>query len=260
MEKKRIFSESALDLGSDGNVAQPLKLLHLLNLEKMQEKACLLHIPVEAALEFEEDSLQVSCHFAAPFEWSALRNTLPLLMEDVPFTINLFAVRSVPGRSFSTTRCRHPGCNETETLSHVLEFCRKTELLRNNRHHKARTGTADVLKRRGWEVHEEIHCVSSLDSNRRADIVAIRRSRSKGIVLDPIIRFERDAQQAQHVDEEKRSIHVSEAAPPSSVTLPRRLVQVFDRDVAWFKGDWPVSVEHLNTTAGSGVRPRCSVV
>ncbi|KAJ4445709.1 hypothetical protein ANN_12394 [Periplaneta americana] len=51
-----------------------------------------------------------------------------------------------------TTRCRHPGCNETETLGHVLGFCRKTELLRNNRHHKARTGIADVLKRRGWEV------------------------------------------------------------------------------------------------------------
>ncbi|KAJ4449209.1 hypothetical protein ANN_00606 [Periplaneta americana] len=118
-----------------------------------------------------------------------------------------FVIRSVPGRSFNTTRCRHPCCNGTETLGHVLEFCRKTELLRNNRHHKARTGIADVLKRRGWEVHEEIHCVSSLDSNRRADIVAIHRTQSKGLVLDPTIRFERDALQAQHVDEEKKSIY-----------------------------------------------------
>ncbi|KAJ4426217.1 hypothetical protein ANN_27028 [Periplaneta americana] len=100
-------------------------------------------------------------------------------------------------------------CNETETLGHVLGFCRKTELLRNNRHHKARTGIADVLKRRGWEVHEEVHCVSSLDSNRRADIVAIHRTQSKGLVLDPTIRFERDALQAQHVDEEKTSIYES---------------------------------------------------
>ncbi|KAJ4442515.1 hypothetical protein ANN_04102 [Periplaneta americana] len=102
-----------------------------------------------------------------------------------------------------------PGCNETETLGHVLGFCRKMELLRNNRHHKARTGIADVLKRRGWEVYEEIHCVSSLDSNRRADIVAIHRTQSKGIILDPTIRFERDALQAQHVDEEKKSIYES---------------------------------------------------
>ncbi|KAJ4430870.1 hypothetical protein ANN_19461 [Periplaneta americana] len=77
------------------------------------------------------------------------------------------------------------------------------------RHHKARTGIADVLKRRGWEVYEEIHCVSSLDSNRRADIVAIHRTQSKGIVLDPTIRFERDALQAQHVDMEKKSIYDS---------------------------------------------------
>ncbi|KAJ4434961.1 hypothetical protein ANN_23533 [Periplaneta americana] len=63
----------------------------------------------------------------------------------------LSAIRSVPGISFNTTRCRHPGCNETETLGHVLGFCRKTELLRTNRHHKIRTGIADVLKRRGWE-------------------------------------------------------------------------------------------------------------
>ncbi|KAJ4426219.1 hypothetical protein ANN_27030 [Periplaneta americana] len=101
----------------------------------------------------------------------------------------------------------HSGCNETETLGHVLGFCRKTELLRNNRHHKARTGIVDVLKRRGWEVYEEIHCVSSLDSNRRADIVAIHRTQSKGIILDPTIRFERDALQAQHVDEETKSIY-----------------------------------------------------
>ncbi|KAJ4429897.1 hypothetical protein ANN_22101 [Periplaneta americana] len=109
----------------------------------------------------------------------------------IKMSSNLSAVRSVPGRSFNTIRCRHPCCNETETLGHVLRFSRKTELRRKNRQHKARTGIADVLKRRGWEVYEEIHCVSSLDSNRRADIVAIHRTQSKGLVLDPTIRFER---------------------------------------------------------------------
>ncbi|KAJ4447192.1 hypothetical protein ANN_09193 [Periplaneta americana] len=96
-----------------------------------------------------------------------------------------------------------------ERIGHVLGFCRKTELLLNNRHHKARTGIADVLKRRGWEVYEEIHCVSFSNSNKRADIVAIHRTQSKGIVLDPTIWFERDALQAQHVDEEKKSIYES---------------------------------------------------
>ncbi|KAJ4446805.1 hypothetical protein ANN_13503 [Periplaneta americana] len=133
----------------------------------------------------------------------------PEYINPIKMPSNLSAVRSVPGRSFNTTRCRHTGYNEMETLGHVLGFCRKTELLRNNRHPKARTGTADVLKRRGWEVHEEIHCVSSLDSNRRADIVAIHMTQSKGIVLDPTMRFERDALQAQHVDEEKKSIYES---------------------------------------------------
>ncbi|KAJ4433029.1 hypothetical protein ANN_15286 [Periplaneta americana] len=58
--------------------------------------------------------------------------------------------------SFNTTRCRHPGCNEPETLGHVLGFYRKTQLLRNNRHHKARTGIADVLKCRGWEFSRKM--------------------------------------------------------------------------------------------------------
>ena len=47
----------------------------------------------------------------------------------IKMSCNATAVRSVPGRSFNTTRCRLLGCNETETLPHVLGFCRKGELL-----------------------------------------------------------------------------------------------------------------------------------
>ncbi|KAJ4429926.1 hypothetical protein ANN_22130 [Periplaneta americana] len=93
----------------------------------------------------------------------------------IKMSCNVTAVRSVPGRTFSTTRCRHPGCSETETLGHVLGFCKKGELLRNNRHHRARTAIANLLRNRGWEVHEEIHCVSEDDSHRRVDIIAINR-------------------------------------------------------------------------------------
>lgn len=120
---------------------------------------------------------------------------------------NLSAVRSIPGRSFSTTRCRHPGCNETETLGHVLGFCRKGELLRNNRHHRVRSALATCLRQQGWEVHEEVHALSDNGSNRRADIIAIDRKIMKGVILDPTIRIERDSLQALEVDKEKKSIY-----------------------------------------------------
>ncbi|KAJ4451070.1 hypothetical protein ANN_02507 [Periplaneta americana] len=77
--------------------------------------------------------------------------------------------------------------SETETLGHVLGFCKKGELLRNNRHHRARTAIANLLRNRGWEVHEEIHCVSEDDSHRRVDVIAINRRTQKAMVLDPTI-------------------------------------------------------------------------
>ncbi|KAJ4449357.1 hypothetical protein ANN_00755 [Periplaneta americana] len=114
----------------------------------------------------------------------------------IKMSCNLTAVRSVPGRAFSTTRCRQPGCNETETLGHVLGFGRKGELLRNNRHHRVRGAIACLLRNKGWEVHEEVHCISEDDSHRRADIIAINRQQQKAIIIDPTIRMERDLNQA----------------------------------------------------------------
>ena len=46
-------------------------------------------------------------------------------------------VRFVPGR-FHDTCCCHTGCNEIETLGHVLESCPKNSPLRNVRNHKVR--------------------------------------------------------------------------------------------------------------------------
>ncbi|KAJ4451078.1 hypothetical protein ANN_02516 [Periplaneta americana] len=125
----------------------------------------------------------------------------------IKMSCNLTAVRSVPGRAFSTTRCRQPGCNETETLGHVLGFCRKGELLRNNRHHRVRGAIACLLRNKSWEVHEEVHCISEDDSHRRADIIAINRQQQKAIIIDPTIRMERDLNQAHQVDQEKRAIY-----------------------------------------------------
>ncbi|KAJ4445638.1 hypothetical protein ANN_12321 [Periplaneta americana] len=100
---------------------------------------------------------------------------------------------------------REPGV--TETLGHVLGFCRKGELLRNNRHHKVRGAIACLLRNKGWEVHEEVHCISEDDSHRRADIIAINRQQQKAIIIDRTIRMERDLNQAHQVDQEKRAIY-----------------------------------------------------
>ncbi|KAJ4448843.1 hypothetical protein ANN_00234 [Periplaneta americana] len=126
----------------------------------------------------------------------------------IKMSCNVTAVRSVPGRTFSTTRCCHPSCSETETLGHVLGFCKKGELLRNNRHHLARTAIANLLRNRGWKVHEEIHCVSEDDSRRRVDIIAINRRTQKAMVLDPKICFERDTNQALQINDDKRAKYV----------------------------------------------------
>ncbi|KAJ4435340.1 hypothetical protein ANN_17951 [Periplaneta americana] len=113
----------------------------------------------------------------------------------------------LPNKAFSTTRCRQPGCNEIETLGHVLGFCRKGELLRNNRHHRVRGAIACLLRNNGWEVHEEVHCISEDDPHRRADLIAINRQQQKAIIIDPTIRMERDLNQAHQVDQEKRAIY-----------------------------------------------------
>ena len=115
--------------------------------------------------------------------------------------------RLVPGRSFNTTRCCLLGCNETETLPHVLGFCRKGEQLWNNRHNRVRTFLANGLSKLGWDVFEEIPCVSDDGSNRWADIIAINRNCQKAMILDPTVLFETNYQQAIQVDEEKRSIY-----------------------------------------------------
>ncbi|KAJ4449120.1 hypothetical protein ANN_00515 [Periplaneta americana] len=77
----------------------------------------------------------------------------------VKMSCNLSAVRSVPSRAVNTTRCCHLGCDETETLGHVLGFCREIELLWNNHHHRVRIMLADILRQQGLEVHEEVHCI-----------------------------------------------------------------------------------------------------
>jgi hypothetical protein len=119
---------------------------------------------------------------------------------------NIAAVRSIPGRS-QDNHCRHKGCNEIETLGHVLGSCKKSELLRNNRHHKIRNILANAFRNPGWEVFEEVCATSNEGSQRRIDIVAINRKGNKALVIDPTIRTEVREQQAEEIDEEKKSIY-----------------------------------------------------
>ena len=114
-------------------------------------------------------------------------------------------VRSVPGRSQDGTLCRH--CREPETLSHVLGSCPHGALLRNTRHHAVRSAIAEELKKKGWKVVEEVHCVATGGSNRRLDILAYNEKTKSGTVIDPTIRFETSLNQPSEVDEEKRKIY-----------------------------------------------------
>ena len=79
-------------------------------------------------------------------------------------------------------------------------------LLRNSRHHAVRSLIATALKKRGWSVEEEIFCLATNDSVRRADILAFK-SDDKGIIVDPTIRFEMGRHQVLEVHEEKKLIY-----------------------------------------------------
>ncbi|KAJ4448407.1 hypothetical protein ANN_10423 [Periplaneta americana] len=134
------------------------------------------------------------------------------LLEEVrpyaPRCPEAFFLHGVPHvvKTLTTTRCRYPDCSELETLGHVLGQCPKGELLINARHHRVRHALATSLKTLNWEIHEEVHCVSSDASFRRADIIAINGRLKRALVLDPTIRFDRNLNQATEVDIEKKSI------------------------------------------------------
>ncbi|KAJ4446703.1 hypothetical protein ANN_13400 [Periplaneta americana] len=89
-------------------------------------------------------------------------------------------------------------CDEQETLPHVLGFCHHGELLRMNRHNTVRSLiAASIPQNASYEVYEEVGCISSDGSTRRADIIITDRQKDKGAILDPTIRFEMHEKQPQ---------------------------------------------------------------
>ncbi|KAJ4441857.1 hypothetical protein ANN_11716, partial [Periplaneta americana] len=123
----------------------------------------------------------------------------------IKMNCNTMPVRTLPGRNLDSTRCRR--CDEQETLPHFLGFCHHGELLRINRHNTVRSLiTASIRQNASYEVYEEVGCVSSDGSTRRADIIIIDRQKDKSVILDPTIRFEMHEQQPQKVCREKQVI------------------------------------------------------
>ncbi|KAJ4431747.1 hypothetical protein ANN_20351 [Periplaneta americana] len=64
-----------------------------------------------------------------------------------------------------------------------------------------------ICQNASYQVYEEVGCVSSDGSTRRADIIIIDRQKDKGVILDPTIRFEMHEQQPQEVCREKQVIY-----------------------------------------------------
>ncbi|KAI5748008.1 hypothetical protein M8J77_020903 [Diaphorina citri] len=61
--------------------------------------------------------------------------------------------------------------------------------------------------KKDFEVYEEVNGLAEDGAVRRIDIIAIDRSKKKGIIVDPTIRFEIDRNQPEAVDKEKKSIY-----------------------------------------------------
>ncbi|KAJ4432357.1 hypothetical protein ANN_20976 [Periplaneta americana] len=159
----------------------------------------------------------------------------------IKMNANVAPVRSLHGRSLDGFRCRY--CNEIETLAHVLGSCQHGELLRNSRHHNIRKLIAQALRNKSFEVHEEVHCVASESGGiRRADIVALDKTNSKGFILDPTVRFEMSQTQPSEVNKEKQQIY--------EPTIP------YFREKYQMEGTWEV---HGLMIGARGTIPRSTV-
>ncbi|KAJ4452018.1 hypothetical protein ANN_03532 [Periplaneta americana] len=98
-------------------------------------------------------------------------------------------------------------------------------------------------KNKSFEVHEEVHCVASEGGGiRRADIVALDKTNSKGFILDPTVRFEMSQTQPSEVNKEKQQIY--------EPTIP------YFREKYQMEGTWEV---HGLMIGARGTIPRSTV-
>ena len=111
-------------------------------------------------------------------------------------------VRAIYGSGL-THQCRH--CTETETLGHVLGFCDRGYLLRNQRHNHVRSMIADEFRRLKWNVYEEVNCLNPSRSTQRIDIIVFKKKTDKAYIIDPTIRIETSREQPEEVNLEKKA-------------------------------------------------------
>ena len=69
-----------------------------------------------------------------------------------------------------------------------------------------RSKLATALKNKGWQVREQLHCVTSTGSSRRVDILALSSNSKQVIITDPTIRMEQGYDQPKEVDAENKKI------------------------------------------------------
>ncbi|KAJ4427484.1 hypothetical protein ANN_25132 [Periplaneta americana] len=70
------------------------------------------------------------------------------------------------------------------------------------------TKLANALRKLKYTIYEEVHGTADNGSNRQIDIIAISKSLSQGMIIDPTIRFETYKGQPEDIHEEKRAIYV----------------------------------------------------
>ena len=83
-------------------------------------------------------------------------------------------------RRHRTTRCR-AGCRATETSTHVIQNCWRTNGARIKRHNAMSKAIAKELREKGWAVEEEPH-IRTKAGLRKPDIIA--RRDDKGVIID----------------------------------------------------------------------------
>lgn len=99
-------------------------------------------------------------------------------------------------------------------MPHIRGSCPKTELHRNNIHHKVLTTLPNILRAKNLERHEGVHCIAlrkEATQNRRADIIVIDRRR--GLIWTPRFDGERTMNSKTSTCTKRKEIYTYHAYP-----------------------------------------------
>lgn len=97
------------------------------------------------------------------------------------------------GKCASNPHCRNQDCNENkiiETLPHIRGSFPKTELLRNNAHHKTRTTLANLFRAKNLEEYEAFGDGVANSKPKGGPRSGRPKKRTRPLILNPTIRWE----------------------------------------------------------------------